>query len=753
MKFSVVTVTGAVLFGACVEASLCGQKHDTGRHHSCNLARSGSPSPPSDKCADEPLRFDLSDPPYINYFYTDCHSASQVVVTSPLPESNLALIGPRLLIAWPAGNSGIVSFFQPQNGLNGSLAISLVNSTTTGYTLDPIYEDDGDSENPVVGVTGHIKFNSSASLVVPIFGSIRTIRDFTEGASHLYPLIQDALEFSEVDGQGVSLSRLWLDNATTTTLSFAPAEDDASVTLRNRMVDFEAGTYMFNGSFNYPQLERLSPSELLNERSQDLVDQLPDWTKSMSFLSYRDKLLAGGWRFLTYFGRDSMISMLLMEAILSTGEGGAFEAGIAAVLERINKHDGSAAHEEGIGDFATFINLQRNIISSDPSYDYHMIDTDYFLPVLLRDYFVKNAEGRGRASEFMTTEASINPDNKGLTYHQLALINAEKIMNNTAAFAAPGGQIKANLVHLKDGELTGEWRDSIYGLGGGRIPYNVNTAIAPAALLAISALAEAGFFPEHPDWAKEAANAAQIWEDETLRFFEVTVEQDEARALLDDYVESNTFAFPSQSDGINSSVTFYGVALDADNGIDIVRVMNTDDCFRHFLLNTTDQEQLSGFLSQTADHILRPFPAGLTTDVGLLVANPAYGGAPAYSANFTSSSYHGTVVWSWQLSMMAAGLERQLGRCERGAESVPDFCADEALHSKVVAAYNRLWDVIDENRRNLGSEVWSWRYSDGRFNAVPLVDAQSTGETPTETNIVQYWSLTFLAVTRNESFR
>jgi hypothetical protein len=46
------------------------------------------------------------------------------------------------------------------------------------------------------------------------------------------------------------------------------------------------------------------------------------------------------------------------------------------------------------------------------------------------------------------------------------------------------------------------------------------------------------------------------------------------------------------------------------------------------LLNTTNQDQLTSFLSQTADHILQPFPLGLSTPVGLLVANPAFGGDP-----------------------------------------------------------------------------------------------------------------------------
>ncbi|KAF3349834.1 hypothetical protein VD0002_g3255 [Verticillium dahliae] len=447
-----------------------------------------------------------------------------------------------------------------------------------------------------------------------------------------------------------------------------------------------------------------------------------------------------------------MISMLLMEKILSTGDGGTFEAGIGAVLERINRTDGSAAHEEGIGDFATWFNLQKNISSTAPSYDYHMIDTDYFLPILLRDYFINNSDGRERAVTFMSTEATIDPDNAGHTYHDLALVNAEKIMNATAAFAGPGGQIRDNLIHLKEGEITGEWRDSTYGLGGGHIPYNVNTAIAPAGLRAIAALSEASFFPEHPEWAETATAAAQIWEDETLRFFEVTIEKDEARALLNDYVDSNGFSFPSQADGINSSVTFYGLALKGNNDIDLVRVMNSDDGFRHFLLNTTNQTQLSSYLSQTADHILQPFPAGLTTNIGLLVANPAYGGKPVYSANFTTSAYHGTVVWSWQLSMMAAGLERQLDRCR--SKSVPDFCEDQTLFPKVTTAYNRLWDVIEENSRILGSEVWSWRYADDTFNAVALGDLPPPpGVNPTESNVVQYWSLTFLAVKRNESFR
>src|ERR1700761_1719715 len=85
----------------------------------------------------------------------------------------------------------------------------------------------------------------------------------------------------------------------------------------------------------------------------------------------------------------------------------------------------------------------------------------------------------------------------------------------------------------------------------------------------------------------------------------------------------------------------------------------------------------------------------------------------SYAANWTTSAYHGTVVWSWQLAMMAAGLERQLQRCS--SDSVPNFCKDAALYNKIKGAYNHLWDLIEANSQYLSSEVWSWVYEKGEF--------------------------------------
>lgn len=86
----------------------------------------------------------------------------------------------------------------------------------------------------------------------------------------MYPEFQDSIDFSEGEGS-VALSRMWLDNVTTSTLSFQPVTENASASLEGNSVNFTAGTYMFNASFNYPQLTQLSPSEVLNEESQHLV--------------------------------------------------------------------------------------------------------------------------------------------------------------------------------------------------------------------------------------------------------------------------------------------------------------------------------------------------------------------------------------------------------------------------------------------------------------------------------------------------
>lgn len=252
----------------------------------------------------------------------------------------------------------------------------------------------------------------------------------------------------------------------------------------------------------------------------------------------------------------------------------------------------------------------------------------------------------------------------------------------------------------------------------------------PAALRAIASLARNNFFANQTHWAKLADRYARVWEDETLSFFKVTVPESDAKQLVASYAQTIDFAGPNQTDTIDGDVTYHALALDGNNNQSQVLVMNTDDCFRHFLLNTTgNQDQLTAFMNQTANNIRRTFPAGLLTGAGMIVANPAYGQDPVYASNWTSGAYHGTVIWSWPLAMMAKGLEQQLGRCETVNSSVshshhahiriPNFCKDATVYDNVKTAYNTLWDSIEANQAQLSQEVWSWTYDGSNDTFVP----------------------------------
>ncbi|KAK5095655.1 hypothetical protein LTS08_008049 [Lithohypha guttulata] len=740
----------------------------------------------------------LADPPYDNYFYSDCNVDAQVVVTSPLSSSNLSIIGPRVVVAWPAGNSGIAVFFASQNGPNGTLAIELVNSTI-GEPLSVYTNTDGNNDFPYVGVQGVLSFNSSAMLTVAILGSVRTIRDFTEGPSLLRPAIQDAINVTQYNNSGASYGRMWLDNTTESYFNLVPFENDngtIAMNAQDRTVSFGAGFYHFEAYFNYPQLQQLTSQEVLNNASQGLIEQQPSQTTSLSFLSYSEKLLAGAWRFLTYFGRDSMISALLLEPVLSTGNASAMEAVIGAVLERINRTDGSVCHEETIGDYATYLNMQNNITGDNATaaiFTYPMIDTDYFLPILMDVYFSRYPD---RIDPLLSTEAGlIDTTNENLTYAELALFNAQKIVNITTPFV--DNQTVENLIHLKPSEVVGQWRDSTYGLGNGRIPFDVNCALVPAALRAISRLSQlGGVYPNtssgtsvltnYSNWASFAQESAITWEENTLSFFELNLTVSEASSRVNNFVNTATFydgptnnaSLSINSNDANGAITFYAIALngsmsaleddDLDTYSEPIPIMHTDTAFHLFLLNSTNTSSTAyarehtRFLNSTANTILRAFPAGLVTPSGMVVANPALSNSDVLIANFTNSAYHGTVIWSWQLALMAEGLHRQLAVCNSSSSFTPAYCEDAYVYNATRAAYNVLWDNIEQNEAQLQSEVWSWTY-DGNSEASNSTDNFTTvplGSLPpppgvsggTESNVRQLWSLTFLAVRRDAEY-
>ena len=389
----------------------------------------GTSLSPHDQAA---LCFNISDHPYENYFYSDQNISCQVVLASPLPQpENDAKAIHRLLFAWPGGNSGAVVFFTSTLEKEQELLHVKLLSGSQGRILDPIVkapENYSSSNIPSVGVSGRLEISHEATLNLAILGSVRSVRDYTEGHGILNPKVQQGIRIAKStrDDNAIDITRLWFDGKTTTCLTFAPEKYAKTGAAKLSLIQeesrdkiaFAPGVYLFNTHLNYPQPSCISPTQLLKPSFHHLLLQKQDAVNALSFLSSPVKLLAGGWRFLTYFGRDTLISLLLLGDILSEGEHGAIEAGLSAVLERINFEDGSVCHEENIGDYPAAQAALDGNEKTDAEYDYKMvllgkkyqswdivnfsqIDTDFFLPIVMEQYFVKSAVGRARLSRFL----------------------------------------------------------------------------------------------------------------------------------------------------------------------------------------------------------------------------------------------------------------------------------------------------------------------------------------------------------------
>jgi hypothetical protein len=220
---------------------------------------------------------------------------------------------------------------------------------------------------------------------------------------------------------------------------------------------------------NITSLEGLRPSSIFLEDHPGLNNGSELSAQEFSFLGYTSKFLAGSWRFLTYFGRDTMLSAHLTLPILKPT---AVESVMAAVLDRINS-TGALCHEETIGDYASFINIQYNQtqLGDQPFLDYKMVDTDLELLPLLNAFYEHLGQNVSAINSFLDGNSSFAND----TYRNLLQRNVDYNMNRAAPFAS--SQVYSNLISLRAGQPVGNWRDSNQGLGYGQYPFDVNSRL------------------------------------------------------------------------------------------------------------------------------------------------------------------------------------------------------------------------------------------------------------------------------------
>jgi hypothetical protein len=652
--------------------------------------------------ADEPLQFQLSEGNVLNAFYRRGPVAAHLLLSSGRQ--------PRVLMAFPAGNSGVGVWFE-----NSDAPVQ--------WTLTEIkgVQEDDKSGKPLHGIVAEASV-AATQLVVrdAVLGSVRVLRDFQLGVA--YPAsVRTSARISKnratwararVDGApGYTLSIELLDGSIrgghNSPVVLTPGSDGEPLRLRITALTGEQ------------PLTPLAAGDLLNDRaSQDARSR-----QVLQFLSYREKFLAGSWRFDTYFGRDTLMSLRLLMPSLQPP---AIESGLSSVLERLNAR-GEVAHEEDIGEFAVLRHRQQGDRASPadaPIYDYAMIDDDVMLAPVAAAYLLDHPEGRSRAAAFLAKKTT-----GGEPLGEALARNFEFVLQSGRAFALQ--PITPNLMSLKPGRNTGQWRDSEDGLAGGRYPYDVNAVFMPAALDAIDRFQRTGLLQPYLSTSQQQASSsarewAAVWAKQAPALFRTELTPMEARAAIARYAKAQGVdSAPALSNLPRTRLRFDALALDVDGKP--IPVQHSDGGFALLFLKPE-----ASVLDAMVENMLRPFPAGLLTGAGFLVANPAYADAEI-AKKFSRTAYHGTVVWSWQQALLAAGLARQLQRDDLPA----------AIRARLRDAQARLWQAIDATRAMRTSELWSWSYADGRYRTEPF--GQSSGDAD-ESNAAQLWSTVYLAI-------
>lgn len=589
----------------------------------------------------------------------------------------------RVLAAFAAGNSGAALWFDPPASADLLWRV----------TREVQRVDESDAAGRALhGVSVEIELDASElHLRQALLGSLRVIRDHQfDGRLPELGVVPAVLDGSLARWQrdrvdGAAGYRMVLEAGDATAIEPA-SQGRLRLSSRDGVIRLR-----FSALTGEPPLTPLSADELLTPEAADL----PEARRCLEFLAFKEKWLAGSWRFHTYFGRDTLMSVRLLMPVLRPQ---ALEAALASVLERLSPQ-GEVAHEEDVGEYAVLQRLRAHPAGAAldaPLFDYKMVDDDFMLLPVVAAYLLETEAGRARARAFLAQQAAGGESFGGLIARNLALV-----LEKARPFALDPQP--ANLIALKPGEVVGDWRDSAEGLAHGRYAYSVNAALVPAALRAAQDLVDCGLLDEHL-----SANAVQlaalprarhIWAARAPACFEVkSAEGGQAYAAL---------------------------SLDAEG--QPIGVMHCDFAFS-LLLDEPSPERLARELPV----LTAPYPAGLLTAVGMLVANARHPSRDL-QAVFGTDRYHGAVVWSWQQALAVAGLARQLQRSDLSAE----------LRCQIESARQWLWRAIQAAQAVANSELWSWREEDGRAVVAPFGPQCATAD---ESNVAQLWSTVYLAV-------
>ncbi|TMB94253.1 MAG: hypothetical protein E6J42_11710 [Chloroflexi bacterium] len=476
------------------------------------------------------------------------------------------------------------------------------------------------------------------------------------------------------------------------TFSVEIATDGAALNPLRRNQIFSTGFRRFADSAKSPRLEReISGFELL---------------------SSRQKLMAGLPTYATYFGRDMLMTALLMEPVWADTMP---EFVMGAALAKLAP-DGEVSHEEALGGQAIRENAAEFLKTGDSTLlrnlqatreNYWMVDDDFQLPVVAGHYFANSNVPNARKRAFLRRWG-------GALRRNLAYVAQQAAPYARNPFAT-------NLVRFKrdaDGWChPGSWRDSRVGYAGGCFAFDVNVVWVPAALRAIGTIDSALCAMGEPgvEGAADVRSLAEVWRY-TGRHFMVALAPGDVETRVRAKIASLPEPERAHWDSVLARTGFPAdtlrfPALSLDSAGQPIPVMSTDPGM-WLLLQPQPVEREKELLRP----FLLPYPVGLFIDgVGLAVANDAYA-SPAVWDMFARDLYHSPrVVWGREVNILLAALAT---RNRPGAvDSVRTAVARSGLQY---------------------AELWSYTFEGGAPPLRPVRYGSSSD--------VQLWTLTDLAV-------
>ncbi|MEO8575582.1 MAG: hypothetical protein ABI556_02725 [Gemmatimonadales bacterium] len=612
----------------------------------------------------------------------------------------------------------------------------------------------------------------------------------------------------------VSFTQASIDGTTHLRLDLNVNPDDATIELKGATVAIRAksgSTVRFTArvTTDAPSLTPLARNQIFNKDFLRFVDgvrdassrardssayrQLERDVRSVELLSAKEKLMAGMPNYATYFGRDMMMTALMMQPIWSSAMS---EHVIASVLRKLGPK-GDVSHEEALGGqairenaaaynvllteyfgatrmadrarAATAIASARSLLVNLQAVreNYSMLDDEFQLPVLVARYLSDATVPAARRLAFLMDSSDGKGSRLSLLLRELGLV---------ATLAAPYARnpVVQNLVGApRTASIRWRpvsWRDSNAGYANGRFAMDINAIWVPRALestaqilasLKSLGLSDSQLSASAPGFevtplgifardTQSLQRAVENWNG-SVKHFVVSLSAADVRAMVDKKLGSLPNEEATYWRGVLAStgadrqpLEFLAISLDAEGKP--IRVVNTDPATWLFLHDTASSARMASAPPATAAAtrerairdvraFMRTYPAGLFVDaLGTLVANDAYA-SPAVWEAFRKDTYHSPrVVWGREVNLIMLGLAREIS-ASVDASGVPRDPALRPYVDELRQALLRTTAAVEASGLK-HNELWSYEISGGRL--LPIRYGASTD--------IQLWNITSLAV-------